>query len=95
MSIRTSTNVTVHMNIDQLVNNEGDKLGRMDNAWMTVPKQWIEIQVKNQGFSSLAEFYTTYLYDDTDGWLQRAIDDGVLVGCGCGVMEASSVHPSI
>jgi hypothetical protein len=51
---------------------------------VTVPYEWLEQRAEIQGFASVDEFYNTYTFDDTNEWLQIAIDQQVLVGVEMG-----------
>lgn len=76
--------VTIHCYVDQLVDNTDGRFDRFSSAWFIVPKEWAGKMAVKYGFHDLEDFYNTYTYDNTDGWMQRAVDDGVLEGCGAG-----------
>jgi len=77
--------VEVHCYVDQLINNEDGKFDALGSAYLVVPKGWAEDLVLKQGFESLEEFLDGYTYDDTEGWIDKAIEDGVLLGTGTGL----------
>ena len=76
--------MTVHCYIDQLISNDDGKYDIFGNAWFTVSSIWLTDWVLKSGFSSLEDFYSTYTYDDTEGLMQLAIEEGELLGCGTG-----------
>lgn len=85
-------NSVVNCYVDNLIDNTDGKFDKMECAWFIVPTVWLELQVVDMGdFKSLEHFYTEYTYDDTDGLLQKAVDEGVLLGCGAGLIEFKEV----
>lgn len=74
----------VHCYVDNLIDNTDGKFDSFGSAWFKVSNDWLEAIVKNIGFTSLEEFHSTYTYDDSNGMLAKAIEDGVLLGCGTG-----------
>lgn len=82
-----SDKVTIHCYVDQLISNDDGKYDTFGSAWFTVPTEWLLKHVLKSGFSSLEDFYSNYTYDDTDGLMDLAIDEGKLIGCGTGSME--------
>lgn len=81
--------VEIHCYVDQLVDNTDGQFDKFGSAWFIVPVEWAEEQVKKQGWNSLKEFFSEYTYDNVDGWLSSAIDEGVLLGCGTGIEQAT------
>lgn len=79
--------VTVFCYVDNLIDNTDGVFDSLECAWLTVPKEWAEKMVRKQEYDSLEEFFDEYTYDNTDGWIQAAIDEGVLLGTGTGVVE--------
>lgn len=82
--------VIVHTYVDNLINNPDGKYDNFGSAWFKVPVTWLSIVIKISGFLSLEEFFNNYTYDDSDGLLQKAVEDGVLLGCGTGDMGQES-----
>ena len=77
--------VQVHTYVDQLIDNEDGKFDALGSAYLVVPRGWAEDLVLKQGFESMEEFLSEYTYDDTVGWIGKAIEDGVLLGTGTGL----------
>lgn len=80
----TKKTYIIHSYVDNLIDNPDGKFDSFDSSWFKVPADWLQVTVKKMGFSSLDDFYSSYTYDDTDGMLEKAINDGVLLGCGTG-----------
>jgi hypothetical protein len=78
--------IIVHTYVHDLIDNTDGKFDSFGSAWFKVPENWLESTVAQNGFVSLKEFNSTYTYDDSEGLLKMAIDDGVLLGCGAGDM---------
>ncbi|MGF7036405.1 hypothetical protein J2T17_007468 [Paenibacillus mucilaginosus] len=72
--------------MDQLINNSDGLYDSFGHAWFTVPAYWLEERVKEAGYAWVQEFQDVddYTYDTVDGWLEKAIMDRVLLGCGTG-----------
>lgn len=59
----------------------------LDDFWcglLVVPREWAEEKAKKRGYTDLEEFLGEYTWDDTIGWFQDAIYDGVLLGFSAG-----------
>jgi len=78
---------TVHCYVSELISNEDGQYDKFTSSWFTVSSEWLLQHIQTNGFRSLEDFYSTYTYDDTDGLMQLAIQEGVLMGCGVGLME--------
>ena len=78
--------IIVHTYVHELIDNTDGKFDSFGSAWFKVPQNWLESKVTKIGFSSLNDFNSTYVYDDSEGLLEMAIDEGVLLGCGTGEM---------
>jgi hypothetical protein len=85
--VKDKKNITLHCYTDQLVNNDDGKFDKFGSAWFTVPRNWAEKMAIHQGFDSLETFLEMYTYDVTDGWIQKAVSEGVLIGTGTGDMR--------
>jgi hypothetical protein len=76
--------VTVHTYVGELIQNEDGYFDNMGSAWLSVPIKWAEERVKEQGYATLEDFLNEYTYDESTGWLDRAVEDKVLLGVGFG-----------
>lgn len=83
--------VTFVSYVDNVIGTDRDEhcyLDKLECAYITVPETWLKTQIVDNGrFRSLNEFWDTYTWDDTDGLLQIAIDDGILAGIQMGTDE--------
>lgn len=81
--------VTFVSYVDNVIGTDRDEhcyLDKLECAYITVPETWLKTQIVDNGrFNSLNEFWDTYTWDDTDGLLQIAIDDGALFGIQMGM----------
>jgi hypothetical protein len=81
--------VTFGAYVDNVIGTDRDEncyLDKLECAYVTVPEEWLKTQIVDNGrFRSLNEFWDAYTWDDTDGLLQIAIDDGVLFGIQMGM----------
>lgn len=82
---KSRTAIRIHCYVDQLINNEDGKFDKFESAWFIVSELWAEKIAMENEWDSLEEFFSEYAYDNTDGWLQKAIEDGELLGCGTGI----------
>jgi hypothetical protein len=88
MSYTEKKNVVIHGYVDQLLDNtDGRVENKFDSCWFIVPEVWAEEQAQARGFTNLEEFFNEYTYDDTDEWIDMAIDHDVLQGAGIGKIE--------
>lgn len=76
--------VRVHCYVDQLINNDDGQYDCLGSAWFVVPSAWLLTQIVRAGFKDLKEFFNSYTYDNSEGLLQLATEEGVLMGCGAG-----------
>jgi hypothetical protein len=84
MSYTEKKNVTIHGYVDQLVDNTDGRADSFGSCWFIVPEAWAEDRAKERGYTDLNEFFSEYTYDDTDEWIDMAIDHDVLQGAGIG-----------
>ncbi|PFP29386.1 hypothetical protein COJ96_10810 [Bacillus sp. AFS073361] len=77
----------VHSYIDNLIDNTDGKFDKLGSCWFIVPTDWLEKLVKKEGWNDLEDFYDNYTYDHSDGYMELAIEEGILLGCGAGVMN--------
>lgn len=87
--------VIIHGYVDQLIDNTDGKFDGFSSSWFKVPAAWAEKMAKTYDFESLDEFFEEYTYDHTIGWLDAAIDEGVLLGCGTGDMRVPEEQDSV
>jgi hypothetical protein len=76
--------IEIHCYVDQLIENPDGVYDKLGSAWFTVPKHWAEERIQLEGWKDIEEFFMEYTYDNVDGWLQEAVKEGVLIGCGTG-----------
>lgn len=90
----TEKNTSFHAYVDNLIPSDRD-----NSCWcdvfsfitVVVPEKWLKDHVIGDNFASLEHFYSDYTFDDTDGLLQLALDDNVLVGVSMGKIELEDV----
>jgi hypothetical protein len=82
-----SDNVLIHGYVDQLIDNTDGKNDKFGSCWFIVPREWATREAQSEGFENLEVFFDEYIYDNVDGWLQKAVDDGVLQGAGIGMLS--------
>lgn len=78
--------IEIHAYVDQLIDNEDGQYDKLGSCWFLVPEEWAEKMALAQGYEKLDHFLVEYIYDEVDGWLNQAIKDGVLEGCGTGIV---------
>lgn len=92
MTLKYSTEIYKNVTIFCYSSNISSEATLIDDeAWLVVPKSWAEMQLQKQGFSDYESFLKNGTFDDTEGWYEKAIDDGVLLGYGLGHMNDSTV----
>ncbi len=91
VSTDTSELVEIFCYADQVLpkTDRAELIDNHYNAHFVVPKQWAEEQAKLAGFKDLEEFFDEYTWDNTDGWYEKAFQDGVLAGVGLGVYSCN------
>lgn len=80
---------------DQLLAGTGGKLDAFSDAWFIVPFDWAEQRIKKEGWPSIKSFLDNYTFDNTEGWLQQAIADGALLGCGAGTLPKTKAMRAV
>lgn len=80
---------TVHCYISELISNDDGRFDKFGSSWFTVSSEWLIEKINLAGYESLEDFYSTYTYDNSEGLLQLAVDEGVLLGCGTGLVADS------
>lgn len=90
----STTIITIECSIHDLIQDitgGGAKAvtDKLESAWFTVPYEWLEKKVASlpNKYNSVEEFLGEYTFDQIEGWLQHALEEGVLLGTGTGIFN--------
>lgn len=81
----TDETMVISCNVGQVIDNTGGAFDDIEYAEIVVPTGWVERMVEYYEWESVEHFLSYYTHDDTDGWLEQAIKNEVLLGLHLGI----------